>query len=430
MVIGYAVIAGVSWLRVPITGTLGMHTAEVVFVWEVLWRLSFAVAMGWIVWQWWRMLGETDDLLDVHDLVAGSAVVHVAAAFALPLTSSDLFSNMAYGRLGRAGLDPYRVGPEALSSGDPFLELVSLPWRGVPSVYGPILDGVNRLAAPTHSVALSILLHKLLFLAVALAVVVLAARIAGRFLPSGGGRAFVLVALNPVMVWEVSGQAHNDGLLALALLVGVGLLLSGRTWGALTALALGTLTKVATLPILGLLLCLELRRRPMRGAVMCVATAAVGALMANTGVDPYRITNSLAWFVHTGAGWVSPDYQTAAFRVWSLAVGTVLLLLGVRAALRTRTPDDLLREGLGYTLVLLMLALQFQPWYILWVLPLALLARSREVDGFVALLSILFVCQYPVTNRLVGSLSMLVVVWIYARTPGLPGIPRRARPTA
>jgi hypothetical protein len=42
----------------------------------------------------------------------------------------------------------------------------------------------------------------------------------------------------------------------------------------------------------------------------------------------------------------------------------------------------------------------------------------------VALVSILFIVQYPITHRLVGSITMVFVLWTYLRTPGLPGTPR------
>jgi hypothetical protein len=154
------------------------------------------------------------------------------------------------------------------------------------------------------------------------------------------------------------------------------------------------------------------------------APARLAGLAANTEVDPYRITNSIAWLIHAAAGFAGVEAQVGAFRIWSAITAVVLLLVGVRAALRSGTPEDMLREALGLLLVLLLLAPQFQPWYIAWILPLAMVSRERAVLGFVALVSILFVAQYPVTHRLVGSVTMVFVVWIYIRTSGVPGIPR------
>ena len=439
---GYLALALISVLRIPMTGTLRMAGEPVMLAWELVWRLSFAAGMGWIAWHWWSALHREGrpEGGDPRSLIAGTLGVHLAAALALPLTSSDLYSNLAYGHLGWLGFDAYAVGPGALPVGDPFRALVPSPWQGVPSAYGPLLDGFNRLVTLTGSVPVSMAVHKLISFSIVVVSVMVAARITSRFLTGASRqRAFVLLALNPVFVWEISGQSHNDGLMVLAILLGVYFLLLDRTWAALGALVIGALVKVATIPILGLLLCLELRRRPSHGIRMLVTLIGAGAalwglwptvpatlaaLATNTEVDPYRITNSIAWLIHTAAGYAGSEMQAVAFRTWSAITGLVLLLVGVRAALRTRTPEDLLREALGFLLVLLFLAPQFQPWYIAWILPLAMVSRERAVPGFVALVSILFVAQYPITHRLVGSVTMVFVLWTYVRTPGVPGIPR------
>ena len=439
---GYLVLALAAWLRLPMTGTLRMAGEPVVLAWELLWRLSFAVGMGWIAWHWWSALRreEGPQADDPRALVAGALGIHLAAAFALPLTSSDLYSNLAYGRLGGLGFDAYAVGPAALPMGDPFRALVPAPWLNVPSAYGPLLNGFNRLATLTGSVPASMVAHKLISLAIVVVSVMVTARIAADFLNGASrARAFVLFALNPVFVWEISGQSHNDGLMVLAILMGVYFLLLDRTWAALGALALGALVKVATIPLIGLLLCLEVRRKPARGIGMLLTLIGVGAVLwgvwpsvpatmvalaANNEVDPYRITNSIAWLVHAAAGFAGSKLQVVAFRVWTSIAAVALLIVSIRAALRTRTPEDLLREGLGLLLVLLLLAPQFQPWYIPWILPLAMVSRERSVLGFVALVSILFVAQYPITHRLVGSVTMVFVLWTYLRTPGIPGVRR------
>ncbi len=53
-----------------------------------------------------------------------------------------------------------------------------------------------------------------------------------------------------------------------------------------------------------------------------------------------------------------------------------------------------------------------------------MVSQERAVLGFVAFVSILFVVQYPITHRLVGSVTMVFILWTYMRTPDVPGIPR------
>ena len=72
-----------------------------------------------------------------------AVLVSIAALNALvlvapPLLSTDLFSYIAYGRLGGTyGVNPYLYGPNVISF-DPLYHLVGLQWTHTPTAYGPL----------------------------------------------------------------------------------------------------------------------------------------------------------------------------------------------------------------------------------------------------------------------------------------------------
>ena len=81
-------------------------------------------------------------------LFGAIGLLHLVFALAPPLLSSDVFSYVAYGRLGALhGLDPYAHPPLA-AHGDPVLIYVAHAWRDALSAYGPLFTLLTYVLAP------------------------------------------------------------------------------------------------------------------------------------------------------------------------------------------------------------------------------------------------------------------------------------------
>jgi len=429
MALGYAAISLLSLVRVPWMGTLKLTETPISLPWETFWRVGFAVAMGAICLAFVRLLAEDHAEDRLASLFRAAIPIHLIAGIAIPLTSTDMFTNLAYGQMMWEGLDPYQVGPVALPEGDAFRALVPANWMNTTIAYGPLIAWMSWGLTATGEVVSSLIAHNIASVLAAIGCVWLARSYCFEAL-SGTARcrAFVLFALNPVFVWEISGQAHNDGVMVLAIMGFVLLAQRGRAWGALACLVAGLSSKFAALPILGLYLCHGLRRAPLRtgamiGALVIVAavayiaqgdaiSAALG-IVSNLSVSPYPITNSLAYFVYRGFSPAGQSAQVVAFRTWSALTGLLLLAAALRAAWRTRSLEDVFGESHLFMLLVLMLASQFQPWYICWLLPLSMTLcekpESLATTQFIALFSVLFVVQYPITGRLIGSITIALL---------------------
>jgi uncharacterized membrane protein len=215
---------------------------------------------------------------------------------------------------------------------------------------------------------------------------------------------YFLVGVNPRRPWDAAGFALAPAL-ALTGLINWDLLAVALVAGALWAWArdrpgltgvmigLGTATKLYPLFLLGGLLIICWRERRWRDFGVTLAAAVVSWVVANapaylTGPDQWRVFWSFnsdraadlgsVWMVAAQAG--NTWFTAHTINVWSWAFFVVwcagVLLLGLSAP---RTPR---LAQLGFLIVagFLLINKVYSPQYVLWLLPLAVLARPRWRD--------------------------------------------------
>jgi hypothetical protein len=355
-------------------------------------------------------------------LVHGSVWLHLLAWPVLPITSNDVFSNLAYGRMMRLGLDPFRSGPSALGPGDGLGALVSPRWLETPSPYGPLALALSRLSAVTDSVLGSLALFKILMLGVSLGIVAFAFAIARRLSAETAHRRALLLAASPLLVWEVTSQAHNDGLMALALAGVVWAGLNGRLWLAFALSLLALAAKGPALAVVALLVVLLLRQPTTRWRFLAIAAAAAGVmamahpaalvaavqapLAASGAFDPERHTRSLAdaviLVVRTLGGHPPARLYDAFWWAHALAVAAAFIWV----AGRVRTIRDVFHGSLIVFLVYLWTTPWSQPWYGTWLLPFIAVEEVEGLRRAALVYTALVVVQY---GLMLDPLTYLVV---------------------
>jgi alpha-1,6-mannosyltransferase len=320
--------------------------------------------------------------LPVRLVLAVITLLVVMLALAPPLLSTDVFNYVAYARMGVHGVNPYAHGTVDFVH-DPSYPYVGHFWNRTPTAYGPLFTLLSYAFVPL-GVGGAMWAFKALAALATLGCVTLAWRIA----PLVGRhplRAAVLIGLNPlVLVWGVGG-GHNDALVALALLAGTWLVLRERdaTGGAIIASAAAV--KLSAGLVLPFMLIGRRRRRARVAAGIAVATlllVAVGLLAFGPSMtkmlDALRLQERYGYstislngfprqYLHMGRP--GPEVKLAMKAVFA----AVSALLAVRC-LWTR---NWLAAAGWSTLVLLVTMGWVLPWYVLWLLPLAALARSR-----------------------------------------------------
>lgn len=277
---------------------------------------------------------------------------------------------------------------------DPVFPLVG--WQRTPSTYGPAFTlatfPLGRLPVPVALWAMKVLS--------ALAVLALAAVTASVARRRGmcPARAATLVALNPLVLVHVVGGAHNDGLLALGLMLSVASMLrkGGPATGAWLVAAIGVKVSAAFAgPFL--LLGAARPRRALAGFALA-ATGLLGlswALFGAHAADPFRM-------IGRNQAAASHDSVPATLsRLTGLPptlvrAGAVVLLAWFSVHLLWRTArgvdpvDAAAWAGVG----LLLTTSRLLPWYVIWVLPVAAVARDRRTAGW-----LLVLCGFLLASR-------------------------------
>ena len=137
---------------------------------------------------------------------------------------------------------PFTTLPASLP-GDPFQPYVA--WQGDPSPYGPLWEA---LAAGTSLLGGNILWNNLILfkLLVVLAYGVsvgLTYGILRAWRPDWALRGTIFFAWNPLVLFEVAGNGHNDAIVVMFMLAGVFALMLARRWAVLPALVAGAFAK-------------------------------------------------------------------------------------------------------------------------------------------------------------------------------------------
>lgn len=321
------------------------------------------------------------------------AALHVLFLLAPPLLSQDVFSYIAYARLGVAhGLNPYTHAPLAIAGDPGFTHAGSVD---AVSAYGPIFTLLTYPLSPL-GVPAAFWILKLVAAAASLGVVALVGRIAER---SGRDAVFAMLAvgLNPLVLVHVVGGAHNEALTMLVVMAGVLIWLGRRPLGTgIATLAMGVKASAGIVVPFLAAAGGGVDARPDRGAAArpdrgprvaaaiaaVVAVAAIGLIAFGThALDAFTLINSN----QDRSSRFSIPHRVAAIVGAQDVVRTLFAALFVAAFLwllwKTWRGTIGVLDAIGWaTLALLVASAWLVPWYILWLLPFAALSRDRRLQ--------------------------------------------------
>jgi alpha-1,6-mannosyltransferase len=342
-------------------------------------------------------------------LIFGAGFLFCAElVWAYPATAVDVFGYVAHGRLlALHSVNPFVVAP-AEFAGDPIMPYLAFPTE--PSQYGPIwvLLGGALATLSQGDLLTEVLLYKAVAALAHIAGAVLIFQIALRLgAHRDRARASAYLYLwNPLLLWEMVGNAHNDGVMMLFGLAGAWLFVMGADLLVLPAFVAGALVKVPVVLIAPLLFIGVLRRSPARaveGALLALALAAVIYRPFWEGLDTLTalrrtdlLTASLGSVLRLSLmPGLGLSEATEIARWVSLGGFGAVALGALWLARRAQSSEDLLRLAY-FTLLggLLLATTWFQAWYVVWPFAIgaALAEPRRHLE--VALLSLGGLLQY------------------------------------
>jgi hypothetical protein len=293
------------------------------------------------------------------------------------------------------GLDPYVNAPDAAPADPAFAHVT---WTETPSAYGPLFT------LATYPLAwLPIWLAIAMLKAVAAISVLGLAWVVSRLAAWRGvdpAQAAAFIALNPLVLVHVVGGAHNDGLAMLLTMIGVAALVVRRESSAGASLVASAAIKSSSLFVAPFALVTTLRDSMLMGRKLAYVSSfrpinrlAVGALLA-------ALVIGLAGYLGFGWEWLHAfglagesqgrtshmsipvtfarltGIDEGAVRVAALAIfGAALVWLLVW----TWRGADWIRAAAWAGTGLLLATSWLLPWYLVWPLPLAAVARDRRL---------------------------------------------------
>jgi alpha-1,6-mannosyltransferase len=329
-------------------------------------------------------------LVRARDIPARSVLwviagLHLLFLLAPPLLSQDVFSYIAYARMGvEHSLNPYTHAPIDIPT-DPVFPFAGS--KDAVSVYGPVFTLLTYPLAPL-GVAASFWVLKVVSAACSFGIVALvwiAARRLGRdpVLPA------LIVGLNPLTLVHVVSGAHNEAVVMLIVVAALGL---GSRVSGVGGVAAGVSIK-ASAGVVAPYLVVGAREQWRRALLIAVGVLAVIALLglAVFGIHALDALGFLNSNQERSSRWSFPyktaqlfgailpgdrlDYRSAVRVMYGVAFAAVALWLLVK----TWRGMDPIRAAGWATLALLVASAWLVPWYALWLLPLVALTLDRRL---------------------------------------------------
>ncbi len=361
-----------------------------------------------------------------------------------PTLSDDTLRYVWDGKVVRSGLNPYLLAPEA-----PELEPLRderwerMPHKHVQTVYPPLALALFSAASVLPRPLLSV---KILLVIVELAGCWLLIRLAGRLgLPAGRT---IWYCWNPLVSLEVAGMGHVDAMVVTATVAGVYFLTGTRRRpsAAAVAAAAGVLSKLV--PLVALPMWARHSGRPA-GYLTCalglVSLCMLPVVISAGGVPPGLVTYGVSWEFNgpiyeplwRSLDWIALDDAvksgldqlkglTGRHDFWNrfypyvypqlLAKLLLALAFAIFFLLSLRGQHPVLGTGFLFGGLVLCAATVY-PWYLLWVLPWAALARHRAWLALSALMPLAYLPQlmdvplYPLFHLGVWAPFFLLLVF-------------------
>jgi hypothetical protein len=329
------------------------------------------------------------DQLTARPVLIGIACLTLIVLLAPLMLSTDVFSYIAYGRIGGVyGFNPYLAGPSAIAL-DPLYPYIGTQWVKTASTYGPLFTAVSYVFAHL-SIPTQVNAYKMIAGASSLLLVWVvwgAARLRGL----NPVKAVAIVGLNPVIVIFGIGGGHNDLLMLAIAMCGVYVLLQQRPRASGVLIVTATAVKLTA----GLMLPFALahvargthhtgRRRALLAGTAIATAVVIGFSFAFFGGGSLHLLVTLVQVqsqggIHSVPGLLltpigSPALNVVVHSLLDLAfVGFVAVL----ARKIWMGKIDWITAAGWATLAMLCTAGLLLPWYVAWLVPLAALSADR-----------------------------------------------------
>lgn len=330
--------------------------------------------------------------------------------FSFPSLSTDVFDYISSNRvLFVHNSNPWIVPPETFPE-DEFIYLGS--WKFRPSVYGPvqfIFSSTIHLFAGENLIA-NIIGFKIIHLTFVVATIIMLIKWFKENSPSRLAYGIVFFAWNPLLLIEIVGNAHNDIIMAFFTLLSVYWLSKNQEVKASLSLALAVLAKIAAIIYIPIIILNFLINNKKKKAILFSSTSAVFTILGflslrqglfgliknlNTQLELYlRSLPTIIRFIFIKLGLD----QTKANMFEKLITLPLFSLMLIRAFLKKKFNKLIESMVVIMLLYFLIAAPMLQPWYIVWILPLAALMVQGRLQNVILVFTLSSLLHYSVLH--------------------------------
>lgn len=337
---------------------------------------------------------------DVNFWIIASIVFRAALLFSMPALSDDFYRFIWDGRMLAAGENPFSHVPSfymdpshALPGLDPDLyEKLNSKHRF--SSYPPVCQFMYWISVKLSpdSIHGSVLVMKNILLLFEIGTLWLIRRLTPHFnIPAA---AVLMYALNPLVILEISGNLHFEGVMVFFLLLAILFLLRNRTVLSTAAYALSVCTKLIPLVILPLLFrALGKKKAIVYWSITGVFTILLYLPLLDTGIIQGYTTslgyyfqrfefNASIYYLIRGLGYLIFGFNIIQYAGPLLAIVAAALIL--RVAFRptylsfARALNSDLFKAMSLCLLVYFLSTTIlHPWYIITLLAISIFAGYR-----------------------------------------------------
>lgn len=322
-------------------------------------------------------------------------ILRVILLFAVPNFSDDCYRFIWDGRLMLNGINPFdhlpsyyienHILPKSLT-----LELYQhLNSQEHFTIYPPVAQAVFTLACwlfPS-SIFGSIVIMKLVLLLGEIGSIVLIAKLLRRFeLPKNN---ILLYALNPLLIFEIVGNLHFEGLMIFFLLLSLWLLVNNRWIGSSLAMAGAIASKLLPLLFLPFLIArLGIKKSLVYFSILGITllllfTPLFNGLFISHFGDSLNLYfrqfefNASFYYLFRWIGYQSKGYNMIHRLGPMLALAVFIIIITLAIIRRTKDAKSLPESWLFAISIYLLLATTVHPWYITLPMALSLLTKWR-----------------------------------------------------
>jgi hypothetical protein len=382
-------------------------------------------------------------------VIVGSLVFAFTLLLIAPFDAADIYDTILHGRIsGVYGANPYQQVIADYPQ-DPFYDYTA--WKHSPSAYGPLWELLAGLAArwAGDGIIANVLIFK--FLAglshlVSVAIIWVFLR---QTHPESALPGVLLLAWNPVVLYETWGNGHNDMVMAVWILVAIWFMSLRRYSLSVLSLTVGTLIKFIPLLLFPAALAVGWQNQESSGgrylflskvaiAVFAVVTLAYYPFWTRGNLlsierRAHLFTTSIPAIIYKALG-SALGIDPAAYLVTLGALGVLGLFVLYQSLWRLPSITDahqfLMATFSILTFYVMVACLWFQQWYSLWLITLAPLLpkharRLALFFGFWVLSKQLIFApmliryfqhqpERAVTLETMLTLGVLGPTWIYA----------------